>query len=78
MNTSRTTVTAIYNAARRKVADALVNGKRLLIDGGNVALCRFAGGCCGRCGAGNRCGGCRLACRQKVPGAPQYTEKTSG
>ena len=34
MNISRTTVTAIYDSARRKIADALVNGKRLLITGG--------------------------------------------
>ena len=34
MNIARTTVTAIYENARRKVADALVNGKRLLITGG--------------------------------------------
>ena len=36
MNIARTTVTAIYNSARKKMADALVNGKRLMI----------AGGCC--------------------------------
>ncbi len=35
MNVSRTTVTAIYDSARKKVADALVNGKRLLITGGH-------------------------------------------
>jgi len=34
MNISRTTVTAIYESARRKLADALVRGKRLLIVGG--------------------------------------------
>ena len=34
MNIARTTVTAIYESARRKVADALVRGKRLLITGG--------------------------------------------
>lgn len=36
MNVARTTVTAIYDRARKKVADALVHGKRLLV----------AGGCC--------------------------------
>jgi len=36
MNVARTTVTAIYDSARKKIADALVHGKRLLI----------AGGCC--------------------------------
>ena len=35
MNVSRTTVTAIYESARKKMADMLVNGKRLLIAGGN-------------------------------------------
>ena len=31
MNVSRTTVTAIYDSARKKIGDVLVNGKRLLI-----------------------------------------------
>ena len=35
MNIARTTVTAIYDSARKKVADALVHGKRLLIAGGH-------------------------------------------
>ena len=39
MNIARTTVTSIYNSARKKVADALVRGKRLLIAGGR---CEFA------------------------------------
>ena len=39
MNVARTTVTAIYDSARKKIADALVNGKRLLIAGG---CCEFA------------------------------------
>ena len=34
MHIARTTVTAIYDSARKKVADALVNGKQLLIVGG--------------------------------------------
>ena len=38
MNIARTTVTAIYENARKKVADALVHGKRLLITGG---CCEF-------------------------------------
>ncbi len=38
MNIARTTVTGIYVSARRKVADALVHGKRLIITGGH---CEF-------------------------------------
>jgi len=37
MDIARTTVTAIYDSARRKVANALVHGKRLLITGGCCA-----------------------------------------
>lgn len=35
MNISRTTVTSIYDSARKKVADSLVHGKRLLVVGGH-------------------------------------------
>lgn len=38
MNVSRTTVTAIYNDARKKVADALINGKTLIIEGGHYEI----------------------------------------
>ncbi|MCC6094238.1 MAG: DUF134 domain-containing protein [Eubacterium sp.] len=36
MHVARTTVTAIYDRARTKLADSLVNGKQLRIEGGNV------------------------------------------
>ena len=39
MGVARTTVQLIYNNARRKLADCLVNGKRLVISGGNYRLC---------------------------------------
>ncbi len=38
MGVARTTVTAIYESARRKIAEALVGGKRLLIRGGSYQL----------------------------------------
>ncbi len=39
MNVARTTVQRIYNDARKKVADALVNGKNIIIQGGIYNLC---------------------------------------
>ena len=39
MKVSRTTVTQIYESARCKVADALVNGKKIFITGGAYAVC---------------------------------------
>lgn len=43
MNIARTTVQSIYDTARKKLADALVNGKRLIISGGNYFLCEHFG-----------------------------------
>ena len=39
MNVARTTVQKIYNDARKKVAEALVNGRALKIEGGDYRLC---------------------------------------
>ena len=39
MNVARTTVQGIYNEARKKLADSLVNGRPLLIRGGDYRLC---------------------------------------
>ena len=38
MNVARTTVTAVYESARRKIADCLLSGKRLVISGGSWRL----------------------------------------
>ena len=38
MNVARTTVTAIYESARKKLAQALVEGRRIMISGGNYTL----------------------------------------
>ena len=48
MCVARTTVQAIYDAARRKIADAIVNGRRLVIAGGNYAVCPHSRKCCGQ------------------------------
>lgn len=39
MDISRTTVTEIYDIARKKLAEFLVNGCHLLISGGHYRLC---------------------------------------
>ena len=49
MDISRTTVTEIYESARYKIADAIINGKDICIEGGNYRVCE--GGECGKvCG----------------------------
>lgn len=50
MNIARTTVQGIYNEARKKIADSLVNSKALLIKGGEYNLCDGHGGLCGKAG----------------------------
>jgi predicted DNA-binding protein (UPF0251 family) len=48
MNVARSTVQGIYNVARKKLAESLVNGKVLLIEGGEYRLCEGLGNGCGR------------------------------
>ncbi len=52
MGIARTTVQGIYNDARKKLADSLVNGKVMRIEGGDYQLCSGHDHTCG-------CGGCR-------------------
>lgn len=58
MDISRTTVTEICESARRKVMDALLHGKKLLVTGGNYRLCQ------GREREGGRCCGSECHCRE--------------
>lgn len=51
MKIARTTVQRIYYDARKKLADSLVNGKALKIEGGDYQLCDGLEPTCG-------CGGC--------------------
>ena len=65
MGVARSTVQQVYDRARRKLATALVEGRQLVISGGDYMLCAQAEGFAGRdctrrqcthrrCG----CGGC--------------------
>lgn len=47
MNIARTTVQGIYNDARKKLAQSLVNGKVLRIEGGDYKICNDFGKSCG-------------------------------
>jgi predicted DNA-binding protein (UPF0251 family) len=58
MNVARTTVQGIYNDARKKLAETLVNGKILLIEGGEYRLCD---------GNNRTCSGGRYGCRRCKP-----------
>ena len=74
MNVARTTVQAIYLSARTKIADALVNCKKLRIEGGDVALCARRGECCPNvCDAHCRCGqtDCQACARRESTQRPQ-------
>lgn len=51
MEVARTTVQQIYTSARRKLADALVDGRVLKIGGGEYRICGENESYCG-------CGGC--------------------
>jgi len=52
MHVARTTVQGIYSDARRKLAESLVNGKVLRIEGGDYKLCDGNEDTCS-------CGGCQ-------------------
>lgn len=45
MLVSRPTVTLLLNSAHEKIADALVNGRAIVIDGGNCSVCEIGCAC---------------------------------
>lgn len=48
MNIARTTVQGIYEQARVKLAESLINGKMIVIEGGDYRLCTNSNRPCGR------------------------------
>lgn len=61
MDISRTTVTEIYESAREKIADCIVNGKTMVIQGGSYRLCD-----------GSAVHFCRKRCRKAEGERPAY------
>lgn len=49
MGVARSTVQRMYNEAKEKVADCLVNGKMLKIEGGDYVLCDIDKNVCSPC-----------------------------
>lgn len=68
MQVARTTVQAIYNSARKKLAEALVAGLPLRIEGGDYQLCDGKEEYCG-------CGGCQKHRRRQMPGMQSIREE---
>jgi len=69
MDISRTTVQGIYDSARKKLAQSLVNRKAILIEGGEYRLCDGQGHGCG----GNGCR--RHRCGRHFESAEKETEE---
>lgn len=63
MNLVRTSVTGIYARARQKIADSLVNGKELWIEGGNYEVCEGNLETCRHKTDGGKCS----LCNEKTP-----------
>lgn len=63
MEVARTTVQGIYTDARKKIADALVNGKALRIEGGDYEVCEGERPACGQAHCHRRHGGGRAGGR---------------
>ncbi len=49
MEVARTTVQAIYASARKKLAQCIVQGRRMIISGGDIQVCEHRERSCSRC-----------------------------
>lgn len=74
MGVARTTVQAVYDSARSKLAGCLVHGSRLFIRGGDYQLCPDSGGCRGKNCGSRACGRRRCACTQACIGSKNGKE----
>ena len=68
LDVARSTVANIYDNARKKLADVLVNGKYLRLEGGNYRLCDENENCGKR---GCRRGCCHRGQKKSQPKIPQ-------
>lgn len=67
MQVARSTIASIYESARYKISDSLVNGKAIKVSGGDYKICPNSQTCCGRCGT-NVCGRCNHGACEKCTG----------
>lgn len=58
MQVARTSITATYDRARYKLADSVINQKKVVVTGGEFVLCKNSASCCGQCGK-SRCSRCK-------------------
>lgn len=62
MDVARTTIQAIYTSARAKLANVIVDGKRLSIVGGSYDICPRSQICCGKDCQRKQCPSKRCGC----------------
>lgn len=58
MAVARSTITAVYENARYKLSDSLINDKQIKLVGNDFDICENSFYCCGQCGK-NKCGRCK-------------------
>ena len=73
MAIARTTVQGMYNSARKKMAELVVNGKGLRIEGGDYRLCSEVGGNCGKGCRRGRHGNGPKRCGNREPASEEPT-----